>query len=287
MRARNSCLCSGVNPLRLFAVALALAAPAAPIAAAGQDLDSNAFDCLIEPAMIVKLGTPVEGIIAEVLVDRGDAVAAGQVVARIESKVEAAQSALAKARGSDDSAIRSAQARYNFLLKKVERMKSLLAKSVGSVADVEEAEAEAEVAHQEVNEALVNQNLARLDQNRADAVLDQRTIRSPIAGVVTEVLMAPGEFRNGQSQLVTIAKTDHLHVEVFVPNDYFGKIKKGSVARMVPDQPVGGMYEATVSAVDEVLDAKSGTFGVRLDLPNLEHRVPAGLSCRVAFPDIE
>ena len=37
-----------------------------------------------------------------------------------------------------------------------------------------------------------------------------------------------------------------------------------------PEPPIGGTYAATVTAVDHVLDAASGTFGVRLALPNPE-----------------
>jgi multidrug efflux pump subunit AcrA (membrane-fusion protein) len=38
-----------------------------------------------------------------------------------------------------------------------------------------------------------------------------------------------------------------------------------------------------VIVVDPVVDAASGTFGVRLELPNPEHAIPAGLKCRVRF----
>jgi hypothetical protein len=36
--------------------------------------------------------------------------------------------------------------------------------------------------------------------------------------------------------------------------------------------------------VDPVIDAASGTFGVRLELPNSDYRLPAGLRCKVRFP---
>jgi multidrug efflux pump subunit AcrA (membrane-fusion protein) len=39
-----------------------------------------------------------------------------------------------------------------------------------------------------------------------------------------------------------------------------------------------------VSIVDRVIDAASGTFGVRLTMPNPGHAVPAGLKCMVEFP---
>jgi hypothetical protein len=38
-----------------------------------------------------------------------------------------------------------------------------------------------------------------------------------------------------------------------------------------------------VTVVDQVLDAASGTFGVRLALPNPERQLPAGIRCKVLF----
>ena len=44
-----------------------------------------------------------------------------------------------------------------------------------------------------------------------------------------------------------------------------------------------GEYEAKVTIVDKVVDAASGTFGVRLEMPNPEHRITPGLKCKVIF----
>ncbi|CAN0204246.1 unnamed protein product [Phaeothamnion confervicola] len=46
---------------------------------------------------------------------------------------------------------------------------------------------------------------------------------------------------------------------------------------------VAGSFRARVTLVDKVIDAASGTFGVRLELPNPGGRVPAGIKCRVRF----
>jgi multidrug efflux pump subunit AcrA (membrane-fusion protein) len=39
-----------------------------------------------------------------------------------------------------------------------------------------------------------------------------------------------------------------------------------------------------VTVVDPVVDAASGTIGIRLELPNPGHRLPAGTKCEVRFP---
>jgi len=57
-------------------------------------------------------------------------------------------------------------------------------------------------------------------------------------------------------------------------------------AEVIPEQPVGGTYRATVTVVDKVFDAVSATIGVRLELPNPDYALPAGLKCQVRFPAV-
>jgi multidrug efflux pump subunit AcrA (membrane-fusion protein) len=53
---------------------------------------------------------------------------------------------------------------------------------------------------------------------------------------------------------------------------------------VTPEAPLNGTsYNARVSVVDRVVDAASGTLGVRLELPNPGYRLPAGLKCKVRF----
>jgi multidrug efflux pump subunit AcrA (membrane-fusion protein) len=57
------------------------------------------------------------------------------------------------------------------------------------------------------------------------------------------------------------------------------------VLQVHPEEPIGGQLTAKVSLVERVIDASSGTFGLRLELPNPEGKIPAGLRCRLVFPE--
>ena len=61
------------------------------------------------------------------------------------------------------------------------------------------------------------------------------------------------------------------------------KLSVGSVAHVKPEAPVPGEYAAKVTVVDRVVDAASGTFGVRRELSNHDLKLPAGLKCNVRF----
>jgi len=283
MRQPNSIFANGQSLHRRSLILLLLLATtiALPARAEEQQSSRGEFDCLIQPRMVLKLGTPVPGLLSEVLVDRGAVVKKGDVIAKLESGVEEAAAALARARADNDSTIKSSRARRDFQLRKEERAKLLQKGNNIPLSAADEAETAARVAESEYQEAEVNLQLARLDLARATEVLKQRTIRSPINGVVVERKLGPGEYAFDQAHLVTLSQIDPLNVEVYVPLSQFGRIHLGNSAQVYPE--VGGEYTAIVTVVDQVFDAASGTIGIRLELPNPDYALPAGLKCQIRF----
>jgi RND family efflux transporter MFP subunit len=247
---------------------------------------SDAFDCVIEPWQTAKLSSAVAGVIREVTVDRGDFVKKGQVVARLEAGVEEANLALAKVKATSDQPIKSALAKLDYLRNKYDRSAALVGRGIVSKNQFDEDMANAKVAEQDISTAELNQKIAALDVDQAEAVVTQRILRSPVDGVVTEILLRPGEYRNDQSPILTVAQIDPLRVEAYVPTTYYRQVENAAVATVEPEYPFGGTYQATVTIVDRVMDAASGTFGVRLELPIPDHRLPAGLKCKIRFPNV-
>jgi len=93
----------------------------------------------------------------------------------------------------------------------------------------------------------------------------------------------PGEYIFEQTHVMTLAQIDPLNVEVFVPTTLFSTIKVGQRASVTPLLPDGREYQASVKIVDRVFDAASGTFGVRLEMPNPGHKLPSGVKCKIQF----
>ena len=244
---------------------------------------ADPVDCVIEPSLIVKLGSPVTNILADVLIERGDAVKANQVVAHVESAVEQATVDFNLARSESSSEIDAKQALLAQKLAVMTRKRSLQLTSSVSSQDVENSQAEYNVAREEVSLARLNKKMAEIELGRSRSQLNQRTIRSPIDGIVTRRSLGPGEFVNPETPIATIARINPLNVETYLPVKTYGRIKAGQTATVRPNAPVGGEYKAEVIVVDQVFDAASGTFGVRLKLANPGNTIPAGLRCKVDF----
>jgi len=245
---------------------------------------SAELDGLIEPYMVTDVGSGVRGIIETVEVDRGDFVKKGQVVATLQSGVEKATMELARARAEMNTAIKSKEAQLAFSDRKKKRYEELYKKETIPFGEMDEAETTRMLAELELQEARDNKRIAELELQRTTEVLERMFIRSPIKGVVVERFLAPGEFVEEQP-ILKIAQIDPLNVEAIVPVEFFGSIKEGMQAEVHPEAPVGGIYTAKVKIVDQVIDAASGTFGVRLELPNPDYKLPAGLKCKVILPD--
>lgn len=237
-------------------------------------------DCIIMPSQTVDLGSPVPGQLDSVLVDRSDSVVAGQVVANLDSRMEDANLKIANFKAVTDTELRLREAVLAIDKRNEKRLKSLKASNVVSAQETDRASRDARLSAWRTRQAKDDLKLHKLEQARAEAALDRRKIRSPIDGVVLARLHNPGEYIEDQP-LLRIVKLDPLHVEAILPMRLFGKVKPGMRAKVVPEISTGSAYQATVAVVDPMGDAASGTFGVRLNLPNPEQTIPAGLKCRV------
>jgi RND family efflux transporter MFP subunit len=238
--------------------------------------------CLIQPFQEAEVGTQVVGVLDEVLVERGDFVKKGQPLAQLNSDVERAAVASAKVRAESYAELQAAASNHDFAQKKRIRTQDLYRQNFVSQQVRDQAITEAEVAEMRLRQAREAQRQAKHELALANAQMAQRTIRSPLSGVVVEKYLSEGE-RVEEKAVVKVAAIDPLRVEVIVPSTYFGKIKPGMVGAVKPDMSEASPVSATVVVVDRVIDAASNSFRVRLELPNPDNMLPPGLRCKVDF----
>lgn len=236
------------------------------------------------PTAEADVGSPVIGVLGKVLVDRGDKVKKGQALAQLVDEVERASEQAASQRFENRAEIAAAKSAWEFAQKKAERARDLFDKQFISAQALEQADSEARVAAMKYAQAQEQRVVARQDLAVARAQLNLRIISSPIAGVVVDRYLSPGE-RVEQKPIVKVAQIDPLRVEVVAPAHRFNTIKPGGSARVTPE--LGGTLEqnARIVLVDPVVDAASNTFRVRLELPNPGNTIPSGLRCKIRFSD--
>jgi RND family efflux transporter MFP subunit len=251
------------------------ASAASTWAAAAQPLG-----CLIEPHRVVDVGSPVIGVVESVKVERGDRVAKGDVLAVLRADVERAAVNVAATRAKVAAEMQAAQANHELARQKYARAVELRSRNFISAQALEQARAEAEIAAQRLAQAKEQRRISARELQLAEAQLGLRTIRSPADGVIVERYMSGGE-RVEEKPIVRVATVDPLRVEVVVPASLYGTIALGALLNVTPELRNTAPRPAKVVLVDSVIDGPSNTFRVRLELPNPNYELPAGLRCKV------
>jgi HlyD family secretion protein len=231
--------------------------------------------------------------IAAVLVEEGDRVTRGQVlahldtsrlepqVAQAEAQVAAQRAAVERLRnGSRPEEI--AQARANLesakadalnARKQLERKKSLLDKNAGSQQDADTARAVADVAvaRVEVNQKALDlaiagprsediaQAEAQLRGNEAQLAFLRRQLadaelKAPVDGIVRSRLMEPGEMASPQRPVFSLAVIDPKWVRAYVSETDLGKVRSGTQASVAVDSFPGRRFDGWVGFVSPVAE---------------------------------
>ncbi len=222
--------------------------------ASAQTVDSE-LDCLIEPNKRIEIASPIEGIVKEIFVDRGDKVKKNALLFTLRTDEE-------------EAAINVSKARAEFSNRAVTRNERLSDKNLISIQTRDEVETEAALAAAELESARIRHRM--------------KSVHSPINGYVIERFKHQGEYVE-TDPVVTIVSIDPLYIEVVAPISYLGKIRKGDRAKITPEHDQNAHYQAMVTVVDPALDAASGTFRIRLELPNPKGKMPSGLKCGIEF----
>lgn len=239
-------------------------------------------DCIINPYKTVNLSSAVPGVIEKLHVDRSDLVQKGQVIAELNTQVEKASVKLAEARAAIKSEVMVGQLNLKYDRLRKKRLDSLFGKNLVSSENKDEADRDAQLAALRLKQAKELSTIRKLELVKTREELQQKIVRSPIEGFVIDTFKSPGEYVEEQT-IVRIAQLDPLTIEAIVPMSLFGKVKVGMWAEVFPEILAGDSRNAQVIVVDPMGDAASGTFGVRLTLPNTAYQIPAGMKCDLKF----
>ncbi len=187
----------------------------------------------------VKVGSRASGVVDRLLVQVGDRVAQGQLLAELETRELAAR------RDQAAAALASARARALLAAKDLARARRLSASQALAQADLERAEGQAALADAAVSEASAALVLAGVQ-------LQQARIVAPISGVVASVATQEGETVSATlaaPTFVTIVDLSRLELWAYVDETDIGRIHLGQQASFTVDAYPDRAFEGRVTAI--------------------------------------
>ncbi|MFK7819549.1 MAG: efflux RND transporter periplasmic adaptor subunit [Planctomycetaceae bacterium] len=234
---------------------------------------------LTEPFRTIELAAPETGLILEINVEEGNRVREGQILARLDDLVLQASLAVAKAQKDATGQLKTAQAELRLRASRYKKLANLLDKGHATPEEVTLAESEKEVAEAKLTQAKEALRVKELEYERTLAQVERRLVRSPVAGIVTNVYRQPYEFVSYTEPVVmTVVQLDPIvAVFTFYPRDT-AELRIGQkvgVNLASNEHPAVG----TISYISPVLDAESGTVKVKVRIDNKHGRYRSGDKC--------
>jgi RND family efflux transporter MFP subunit len=126
---------------------------------------------------------------------------------------------------------------------------------------------------------------AKLQYQAALNALEEKTIKSPLSGIVVKRYKEPGESVDRTEKLFDIVNIDRVYIQFYLEPAMIEKLAVGDkIPVHFPASNKGvQQYEATVSFIDPRIDAASGLFRIKLLLDNPNHDIKAGMRGQADF----
>jgi RND family efflux transporter MFP subunit len=231
----------------------------------------------------------VNGYVAKWLVDIGDHVKKGQVLASIETPELDAELSAARAQlKASEAQVDARQAEAEFSKTTNERWRDS-PKGVVSEQERESKKADYESANARLFAA--NAQVA-LDKSKVDqytALAQFKQVVAPFDGTITERKIDIGNLVTAGSASTTtplyrMAQTDPLRVFVDVPQNSAGELMKAGVpAEIRTTGSSGDVFTGAITRSAESINAQARTMRVEVDIPNANHALLPGTYVNVAF----
>ena len=213
---------------------------------------TTALEAQDDAQVVAKVG----GVVQKILVEEGDVVREGQVLARLE----------------DDQ--------YRYELAQAEARLATLSEDVERHRELQKERIVSEEAYQRVrNEYDAQRSAADLAKLR----VDHAAIKAPIGGVVAERLIKPGNMVTANQPVFRITDFDPLWAVLHVPEKELARLRAGQAAVVTADALPGKEFSGTVLRISPTVAGGSGTFKATIEVHDSTRTLKPGMFTRVSI----
>ena len=208
----------------------------------------------VEPQQSIPLTFQATGIVTQVLVQEGDAVRKGQLLATVD-------------KSDNESMYNASVAKYRQAKDAYDRLKSVYDK--GSLPEIKWVEMETNLKQAQSQMELSKSNLSK------------SYLRAPVAGIIGKRNVEPGQHSASAVSPLEIVRIERIYVKVAVPENEIGKIRKGLKATFSISALNDRTFEGTITNVGVVADQISRTYEVKIESANPQMLMKPGMVCDV------
>jgi membrane fusion protein, multidrug efflux system len=219
----------------------------------------------------------VNAILVELMVEEGDYVREGQILARLddrEVKNELSQAEIAVQQA--EVAVEQAQVRAQLSRASYERAQSLFDQGLTSREEFDQVALSNRTDSLGLDNAYRQLEGARARLEAAQIQMDYTTIRSPISGTVTDRLVDRGARLNVGETVFAIQEFPPLWARIYVPEMVLPQLRVGQQARLRVQAYPDREFTGTIKMISPTVDASTGTVKVTLEIARPENLLRPG-----------
>ena len=210
----------------------------------------------VEAAQTIPLSFQSSGTVEQVLVQEGDAVCKGQLLATVN-------------KADNQSMYNLSLATYQQAKDAYDRLKQVY--DNGSLSEVKWVEMETNLKKAE-SQLQVSKNS-----------LEKCNLYAPVSGIIGKRNVEPGQSSLSSFSPLELVKIETVLVKISVPENEIGKIKKGMNASFIISALENKQYEGTITNVGVVADQFSRTYEVKITVKNTNLEIKPGMVCDVTL----
>lgn len=279
----------GMRWRRIAVQAATAIEPNASAAASGSVLQATGYVTARREATV---SAQITGTLKEVLIEEGERVASGQVLARLDDTAQRAALAQAQAQLAAAKALLAQfQAQLEQARRDLKRNEGLLEADAVSRQEAEQARTQADALEAQVAAQEKQIELSRAEVDGARVQLDYTVIRAPFSGVIVAKAAQPGEIVSPMSAgggftrtgIGTIVDMDSLEIDVDVNEAYINRVQPRQSVRAVLDAYPDWAIPAHVIAIIPTADRSKATVKVRIGLDQKDPRILPDMGASVSF----
>ena len=261
-----------------------LAAPTLSEPPARSSIRKERFRGLVLPSRRVELMAPLEEVLQGIVVSEGDRVTKGQLLARLDDRLQAVVVEAAQLRVESRAELLLASADLEEANDTLASISSAFKQ--GAASDVEFRRAGTLAARAEAAQlrVLETQALNKVNLKLEQLRLERHRITAPFDGLIVRVVAETGSLLTSQDPILVLADHDTLEARLDLPAEMYGQLEIGRTYTLAAEKPVNRELHATPQSFDPLIDNASGTFRCRFTIPNEGARLPAGFTVYLVWP---
>lgn len=242
----------------------------------------------IEPRRETTVFARTSGYVKRRLVDIGDKVTEGQLLAELETPevqqdLLQAQASLAEAQ----SALAQAKTTLGFARTTLDRSSALVTQGLTSQQDLDLKKSAFDTGNNGVRSAEATIRSREATVRRLVELTSFAKVTAPFAGTVTSRTVEVGALvtaGNGAGQaMFKVAEVDTLRVFVSVPQVYAPLVRVGEEAQVKVREYPGRAFPGKITRAAGALDPSSRTMLTEIEVPNADHALLPGMYAQASL----